>query len=441
MRRIRQYDLLPIGFILLGSLPLLWLSLQHFDGIQWFGFAILPFILRLDKREKGGSGYLWLGLLFTAFNALLGQTYWAFAAGLSLIYHLLNTRVGKLNAVAFYTIIFYLPLTKSFFTLFGFHIRMFITKWAGVILSFFDDSVTYFGSRIWIEGAEFTVDAGCMGLRLVITGFLLTLLIVQQVFKRKGITPKTYHLGMFLSASFVLVIVANFARILMVIAFRSAPETWSHELIGLSSFLKFHVIPMYLLVSRTIKPSSKQNDLPTRTANRGMVDLWMASLLVCLMLSKSVYAPGKARFATHNIPSVEIPGFELEAEMDGVKRYTNGDAILLIKPMFPLSFSNHHPMLCWRGDGYDVQGEAMDMIGEKACYRANLVRGSEKLETAWWYSTGNGNETTGEWEWRWKALTKGDQFYLVNFVGENTDQILFTMNYTKNGQLAFGSTK
>lgn len=437
--RISKGEMLPILFVLGGSVPLMWMSLQHFDGIQWFGFLILPFILKVDRWEKGGPRFLWLALFFAALFISLGQNYWAFAAGLSIIYNFLNTRVGKLNSVAVYTLIFYLPLTKSFFTLFGFHIRMFITEWAGMILSFFNNSVSYSGSRIWVDGSEFTVDAGCMGLRLVITGFLLTLLILQQVFKRKGIKPRSIHLSMFLSASFMLVVAVNFVRILLVIQFQSPADSWSHELIGLSTFLFFHVIPMYLIVSR-IQPTNHLNaELPNRIQNKGFLDVWLASLLVCFMLAKSVYAPQKASFFDRNIPMSEIPGFDLESELDGVKRYSNGDVILLVKPMFPLSFSNHHPMLCWRGDGYNVTGESKGFVGEVECFQASLDRNDMQLKTAWWYVNQNGKRSTNELEWRMQALTQSQQFYLVNFVSPSDSEMLFTMNSTKNGLLAFGS--
>jgi exosortase N len=437
--KISKGEILPILFVLGGSLPLMWLSLQYFDGIQWFGFLILPFILKIDRWEMGGRRFLWLALVFALLFLSLGQNYWGFAAGLSLIYHFLNTRIGKLNSVAVYTIIFYLPLTKSFFTLFGFHIRMFITEWAGVVLSFFNNSVTFSGSRIWVDGSEFTVDAGCMGLRLVITGFLLTLLIIQQVFKRKGIKPRAIHLSMFLSASFLLVIVVNFIRILLVIQLQSVAGSWSHELIGLSIFLFFHVIPMYLLVSQ-VHPSKHSNtELPNRIDNKGFLDVWLASVLVCLMLAKSVYAPQKARLFEAELSMTEIPGFEFESNMDGVKRYTKGEVILLVKPMFPLSFSNHHPMLCWRGDGFSVTGESIGMIGEVECFQASLHRSDSQLKTTWWYVDEKGERTTSELDWRIRALMQQEQFYLVNFVSPQESQMLFTMNATKNGQLAFGS--
>ena len=82
-------------------------------------------------------------------------------------------------------------------------------------------------------------------------------------------------------------------------------------------------------------------------------------------------------------------------------------------------------------------GESMGKLGEVDCYRAKLQRNTELLKTAWWYVDETGNRTTSEWEWRWKALSKKKQFYLVNFAAVNEDELLFSSAQTRNGQLAF----
>lgn len=427
----------PIVIITLGCLPLLWSALRHFDGLQWFGVLLLPFILKPEKGVFGNNFYLGLSILFSLLYLTLGQYYWTFAAGLSIIYHLIHTRLGKLNAIAFYTIIFYLPITRSFFTLFGFHVRIQITKWAGWLLSVFNENVSFLGSRIWVDGNEFTVDAGCMGLRLVITGFILSLLIMQQLAKRHGVKPNRWFISGFLAVSLILVIAANFFRILLTIQFRSPANSWSHELIGLVTFLLFHLVPMFLLVKKFIPKMNSERALSSRKISEGGFDLWLLGMLVTLMFAKSIFAPNDARFTGSEGLVKNLSGYELNVSRDGVHKYANSRSTLIVKPMFPLSFSNHHPMLCWRGDGFEVIGESIGKLGEIECYRANLQRDTEQLKTAWWYVDDEGNRTTSEWEWRWTALTRGKQFYLVNLAAINEDELLFCSVQTRNCQLAF----
>ena len=431
----------PIVFITLGCLPLLWSALRHFDGMQWFGIALLPFILKAEKGVTGNNFYLGLSILFSLLYLTLGQYYWTFAAGLSIIYHLINTRIGRLNSIAFYTIIFYLPLTRSFFMLFGFHVRIQITKWAGWVLSLVNDNVSFLGSRIWVDGNEFTVDAGCMGLRLVITGFILSLLIMQQLAKRYNVKPDCWFVSSFLLVSLVLVIAANFFRILLTIQFQSCANSWSHELIGLSTFLVFHLVPMYMLVRKFIPKIRQDRELSSRKVASNGIDLWLMGMLVSLMLAKSIYSPNGARFTGKEGLVKNIKGYELNVSRDGVHKYSSSNSTLIVKPMFPLSFSNHHPMLCWRADGFDVIGESLTKLGETDCYRANLQRDDQQLQTAWWYVDEDGNKTTSEWEWRWSAISKKKQYFLVNLAATSEDHLLFSSVETKNGQLAFERIK
>lgn len=433
---IRQ-SRLTIVLVALGCLPLLWMALRHFDAIQWFGIFLLPFILRIEKGVIGGRFFLIISILFGLFYLTLGQDYWAFASGLSIIYHLIHTRIGKLNAIAFYTIIFYLPLTRSFFTLFGFYIRMEITKWAGWLLSVFNDNVSFIGSRIWVDGNEFTVDAGCMGLRLVITGFILSLLILQQVAKKKKIKPTRWHITGFLGLSLLLVIAANFFRILITIQFQSPANSWSHELIGLGTFFLFHLVPMYVLVNRFLPQTNSDRNLPTRTVTEFGFDLWLLGMLITLMLAKTVFAPNKMQFTDVDGLNRLLCGYELTVLKDGVHRYSNSNSTLIIKPMFPLSFSNHHPMLCWRGDGFEVIGEDLSNLGELNCFRADLLSDGQQLKTAWWYVNEDGAATTSELEWRWNAIVKRQHYFLVNLSAVNEDQLLFSSVQTQNGQLVF----
>lgn len=422
--------------IILGCLPLLWSALRHFDGMQWFGVLLLPFIIRPDKAQKGGTLYLWLGLFFTTLYLTLGQYYWTFAAGLSFIYHLLDSRVGKLNAVAPYTILFYLPLTRSFFTLFGFYIRMEITKWAGWLLSFFNDSVSYQDSSIWVDGNAFAVDPGCMGLRLVITGFIFSLLMVQQLSSRVGVKPSRRLVSMSLILSFLLVIVANFFRILLVIQFQSPAESWSHELIGLGTFLMVHIIPMFMMVKWLVSKKQKAQRPVPRMVKSSSVDQWVMIIAIGLMMFRWIAAPNAARFSGDEGLVKQIDGYELSVSRDGVHRYANANSVLLVKPMFPLSFSNHHPMLCWRGDGYEVVGEVRGKLSDIECYRAMLEKHGQQLVTSWWFASNDGARTTNEWQWRWKALTQNKQYFLVNFAATNESELLFTANQLQSGQVA-----
>lgn len=438
--KARNAWLLAADILLLTALPVLaWNTLAQFDKMQWFGLVLLPFLLKTDPKRAASNRFLPFALLFGVLFLWLGQSYWAFACALSLLFFVIESNAGRLNNMAIYTLIFYLPLTRSFFMLFGFHIRLEITQWAAALLSLFDGSVTYGATQLTIAGEAFSVDAGCMGLRLVITGFLLTLLMIHQTAKARRYRPKTRFISSFLLLSFLLVIAANFFRIVLLIVYRSPEGSISHEVIGIATLIVFHTLPLLWLIQRFTPAGGSLKELePAAVGNKSLWQYPMLILLAGTVMSGKVYGTGKAfRPGEDAFITAQLKGFERHEEMDGVCRFTNDRATVIVKPMSPLSFSNHHPLICWRGDGYVISNEAETEVGEVTCMSAQLRSEQHQMQTIWWYTDREGNYTTNEWEWRWNALFHGTRYYILNFTSTDHDQLVFTLTQQKDKLFQF----
>jgi exosortase N len=404
-----------------------WSAMKEFDKIALFGFFLLPFILRIDKQQTWSYRYVILAIAFALLFLFLGQFYWALACGISLVFAAIELRLGRLNEMAFYALLFYLPITRSFFTLFGFYIRLEITKWAAKLISLFNPIVNFEGTQIFHGGEQFSVDAGCMGLRLVITGFLLTLLILNQTSLSFKIKLKPRVVSLFLLLSFLLIIIANFFRIVFLIVFKSAEGTVSHELIGVAALIVFHLFPMVFLIRFTLRKNwviykpvfSVQNNYGLAT-NVGLLVVSIVMILQVFVGTKSTVEE-EVKYAFN--------GYTAKKSIDGVVTYSRGNAMFTIKPINPLSFSNHHPMICWRGDGFEVSNEARSTIGENECMQATLKSGSQNsLNTVWWYSNTVDYATTSELEWRFRALFKQEAFFILNFTSASDDELVYTIN-------------
>lgn len=420
--------------ITIASMPLfMWHALQQFDKIAWFGIFLLPFILKIDRSKKGDWRYVLAAFIFSSLYIVLGQEYWAMAAGLSIIFSLIEIKFGRLNEMAFYALIFYLPVTRSFFMLFGFYIRLEITKWAAAFISLFDQSVGFASTIVTHNGAQFSVDAGCMGLRLVITGFLLTLLILNQRSFQLGISVRKGIVSLFLSLSFVLIIIANFFRIVLLILIQSPEGTISHEAVGIATMIVFHTIPI-IYVSKWILDKPWAKALPDHiTYQKEQFLLYPSIALIAITTLLSTYMNTEnTRFDTpSSIP--QFAGFESTKAQDGVMSYSNGKAKFTIKPLHPLSFSNHHPMICWRGDGFEISNESFGNISEFACMKATLKSETlQPLNTVWWYTNGNGFATTSEVEWRLRSIFKKEKFYILNFTSSDNNELVFMINSVTN---------
>jgi len=195
----------------------------------------------------------------------------------------------------------------------------------------------------------------------------------------------------------------------------------------------FHTIPLIYLSNWILdKPWAKA--LPDNISyHKEQFLLYPSIALIALttLLSTYVNAEKIGLNEQSNLPV--FAGFESTKAQDGVISFSNGKATFTIKPLHPLSFSNHHPMICWRGDGFEISNESFGNIGEFSCMKATLK--SEKLQplnTVWWYTNGDGFETISELEWRLRSIFKHEKFYILNFTSSDQNELVFMINSVTN---------
>lgn len=424
-----KLDMLLVGL----SLALCVVGVLDFSKLQTFGLLLLPFILRLRNTvPRKRSIYGGLAVFFLIIHVVFGQEYWLFATGLCALFFLLEKRVGRLDAAAFYALIFYLPFTSGFFRVFGFYIRMYLTELAAKTCAFFSSSVTTAGNQLLVNGQEYTVDAGCMGLRLVVTAFILTLVINQIFSRNNGLTLTRWHFMVMVKLSFLLVILANYFRILALIWAQSPEGSTSHEVIGIVCFVLFHIIPMIFISRWAIRRFGKpaERSMPGIRSNlKTPFALVLAPLLLFgLIWGVSVQHDNLDKIVI-NIPA----GYQLKETKKQVSSFENGaGSVIHVKAVNPMSFSNHHPLVCWRGDGFSASKEMKVQMGEISGFGASLDKGSQHLETVWWYSDLEGNDYDDEWSWRFQSVLQRKQMFLVNYSHVDQNQLVFEMNRTKD---------
>lgn len=424
-----KLDVLFVGL----SLALCVVGVLDFSKLQTFGLFLLPLILRLrNSIPRKRSIYGGLAIFFLVIHVVFGQEYWLFATGLSALFFLLEKRVGRLDAAAFYALIFYLPFTSGFFRIFGFYIRMYLTELAAKTCAFFSGNVTTAGNQLMVNGQEYTVDAGCMGLRLVVTAFILTL-VINQVFSRTNrLTLNRWYFMAMVKLSFLLVVLANYFRILALIWAQSPEGSTSHEVIGIVCFVLFHIIPMIFIsrwaIRRFGKPAEREMpEVKTRLKNH-FISVLVPLLLFGLIWGVTVQHDNLDKIVI-NIPT----GYELKETKKQVSSFENGEgSVIHVKAVYPLSFSNHHPLICWRGDGFSASKEMKIDMGEISGFGACLDKGSKHLETMWWYSDLEGVDYDDEWTWRLKSVVQRKQMFLVNYSHVDQNQLVFEMNRTKD---------
>ena len=56
----------------------------------------------------------------------------------------------------------------------------------------------------------------------------------------------------------------------------------------------------------------------------------------------------------------------------------------------------------------------------------------QSLNTVWWYTNGDGFETTSELDWRFINVFKQENFYILNFTSSDADELVFMINSVTN---------
>ena len=126
------------------------------------------------------------------------------------------------------------PVAIFAIEVFGFPIRLWLTDASTQIISFVNEGVSSKGNLILINGDKFTVDPECMGLKMVITGYLITLVIISWFERRSKKELSFFKIIIILFLASILIIISNLFRIIGIIFAKAAPETNLHELISIN---------------------------------------------------------------------------------------------------------------------------------------------------------------------------------------------------------------
>jgi exosortase N len=332
--------------------------------------------------------------------------------------------IGKVNALAPLVILTVTPFTKYVFDLFGFPIRLFLSDVATQVLSFIGYEVSSQGNVMTLNGESFSVDAACMGLRLVITSFLITFMLISHFEKKSGKEIQFSSTLITLFFAFILVIIANLLRIVLLIVLNSPPETLLHELIGIGSIVALVIVPMYHMVKLL---SSKFTVRNTPTTNIKSNYFLKTAFTIGIVGTISILGFIPANYSDipkdQALEQLSIPNYSKEILPNNIGKFMTNHHLLYIKPSKGFYRSDHNPFICWRGSGYDVKNEKVIELHGNEIQFAHLVSPSTTLYTAWWYDNGT-HQTINQIDWRWRSAIGEKSFRLFNLTASTPTQLL-----------------
>lgn len=404
---------------LVWALPLLKLYLK--PSFTWCMYLVLV-VGCINIVQKNQRSYRF-GIIATICLALflLMKVKVLFLSGLLFtMLFLLELGVGRLNQVPIYGIFLLTPLSQYVFNTFSFPIRLSLTKWTADVLRFIDPTVKAFGNVIEYHKLDFTVDEVCMGLNFFHIGFLTTLVVIAFLERKRKKFMPWWQIGIWLLLTSILVVAANFARILLIVLFQALPGGFEHEFIGLCCFAFYVLLPVLFAIKWKVNLVTPSRILKKNLPLNLVLPLVLLVFFTIVGIKPSSFLrqPAKATFSEQ-----EIEGYQSKLFADNIVQFYNDTTLVYVKPGVPFYAAEHSARVCWRGSGYRIVYEKPERIDGHPVVLTELeAPNGDRLKSAWWFTNGE-MQTTSQWVWRKAMINGSPPFQLINVVA-TSDELL-----------------
>jgi exosortase N len=207
--------------------------------------------------------------------------------------------------------------------------------------------------------------------------------------------------------------VANVLRIVLLVQFAIPPKAVMHDVIGLLCLLLYVGVPACYIATFLVRRSASVRETTEfKSAKKTGLILWLLFGAMLVLAARVSNMDTYSAFEqTHQQP---VAGYTSSVYAPGILKLENKYSLVYIKAIRGFYDTEHNPMICWKGSGYELQHVQTQTMAGSSVYTATLHRGHEQLYTAWWYGNGR-HHTTSQWDWRWRML-KGETGYAVQNV-------------------------
>ncbi len=394
-----------------------------FDFSLILFIMVLPFLITYKTNIISFRyGIVSLLLLSLFFIFKLDTLY--FFSVVSSLFFIYESRFGKLTNIPILLLMIISPTSQHLNNVVGFEIRLKLTEWAGIILNYFYDDLKQVGNQILISGNPFSVDPECMGLNMMVISFFIGIVFIALEQKKNNSRYSYLSIFSILFLSFILSSLSNLVRIILLIMFESPPNTISHEFIGVFCFSLYVVIPLWFIVKRIPNKIYYPEKIKNIIHSKKSIYLILTLILVLFFSIKfgnfKKQDNNQLNFKSININTSE---FICNKERLGVLKYEKKDILLYIKPSVNFYASDHSPIVCWRGNGYNIQNETTIKLNGIDIYFCTLSQNNDVLYSTWWYDSGE-DKTKSQFKWRTETLINGRKYRLVNVISYDKEKLL-----------------
>lgn len=388
---------------------------------------LMPFVLKVRQTGVYSIRYVcWAAACFVAYWNLHMQSLFFFAIGFSVL-GIVELWFGKIGWLPAALMILLSSVTAYISDVFTFGLRMHMSELTAVCLQQIGYQVEVSGNLFFLDGMTFSVDQACMGLNSIVTGLVLITLGAAYGEQRYQRSFSFWPIVCIYVLGLGLMVAGNQIRMLILVMFRSPPETLGHELIGLFCLLLYGALPIWLGMHWLLKKGLASRPWAQDSQHTFQISLRKkASISGLLILAIAWFGQ---HFEQYLIPlddrvlaEAEFPDFETSRLRSGITKLENDQALVYIKPPVRVMGSDHSPHICWRGSGYVLHHVREEKIAGKLLLRAELHKDQDVLHTAWWFDNGE-HQTLDQWEWRLRTLQGTAPYRLINVTVADSSQL------------------
>jgi exosortase N len=436
-----------IHFLLIGYAVLIVVAFRNFlrfDATFFLGVAVLPTLFFAESKKSERSVF-WLTPFFILTSISTSYTLFYFAIVAALMWSY-SQKIGKISILPAAILLTISPVFSYFTDVFSFDLRLKLTAFSVEILKkitsksemrdpsvseAFSGNFQAIGNIIRLpNGEEWQIDAACMGLNMLSIGLILTYFFIGFFAKKIEKLPTIKGVFTTVFAALLFNLLSNLMRIIAVVLLHIPPETLGHELIGLLSFGVYSIVPIYFLIKKTTPFSfffhEKINNQTFFNAQNElkMSDLKLPIFIFMLLISRAFFLEFYKKVPQNLVLSSAITAdFEVINLPNGVTQLKNDSTLIYLKSLEHSFVTEHSPMICWRGSGYEFQKIEQTTIGKIPVYIGILQRDTDQIYAVWWFESDN-FATNDQISWRYRAYTEGSSFRLVNVNAASRERVL-----------------
>jgi exosortase N len=391
------------------------------------GVCLFPFTLLIAGSQRNNFVYLSLIALFAVLTLIYDVRIFYFFALAFYFLWLIELFIGRLNTLVLFLIVFMSPFFIQVVTILGFPLRLTLSAYAGSLLKMIGTNVVVQGNTMIVDESMFSVDEACMGLNMLAISMLMGVFILAYRCRLSGTVLSFRSNATFFSVVFILNLITNIVRIIVLVYFRIPADKPMHEFVGILCLIAYVVIPLHFLSGWLVRKYGKlkAGKLQQPKFNRGSIAYIIVLPLLVLFVGASIENNRQGLRIGH--ANVRFGQSTPQVLSGGITKITTSDLLIYIKVIPEFFTGEHTPLMCWKGSGYDFSGVSTVAVKGNTIYKGTLIKDGKTLHTAWWYSNGQ-IKTISQLDWRLRMLKGEAKFCLVNVTATDEQTLMKSLN-------------